>query len=151
MPANTTPRFTLTGNVTSDGTATSSSAMAPTLTTSVGDYTGVSANHKLCFTAGAEGSRLAGLHFEALGTNTGSAARVYINNGATNTTATNNSLVGKVTLPVTTASNTAGELPSDFMFPGGPIDLPAGFRIYAGLGVTVAAGWVVTPILGGNF
>ena len=126
--------------------------MAPTLTTAAADYTGVSANNALVFTADAtNGSRLVGLHFEAIGTNTQSVARVYVNNGSTNTTAANNSLVGKTTLPNSTASNTAPETVGNFTFPGGYIDLPPGFRVYVGLGTTVAAGWVVTPILGGDF
>ena len=148
MAKNFNPRYTIVGSNTSDG----ATAMAPTLTTAAADYTGISANNKLVFTSDAtNGGRLVGLHFDAIGTNTQSVARIYVNNGSTNTTAANNSLIGKLTLQGTTASNTVAETSADYTFPGGSIDLEPGFRIYVGLATTVAAGWVVTPILGGDF
>jgi hypothetical protein len=148
MAKNFNPRYTIAGSNGSD----SGTTMAPTLTTAAADYTGISANNKLVFTADAtNGSRLVGVHCEAVGTNTQSVLRVYVNNGSANTTAANNSLVGKVTLLGTTASNTVAEPSVDFMFAGGVCDLEPGFCIYAGLATTVAAGWVVTPILGGDF
>lgn len=148
MAKNTNPRYTISGDVSSNGTT----GMATGAVTATGDFTGVSANHVLVFTADAtNGGRLVGIHFEPTGTNTQSVARIYVNNGSTNTTATNNSLVGQITLPSTTTSNTAAFGNTDFIFAGGAIDLPAGFRIYMGLGTTVAASWVPTPILGGKF
>lgn len=149
MAKNTQPRFTVVGDFSSDG----STGMAPTFTTAAADYTGATATHnKVVFTADStNGGRLVGLHFEALGTNTQSVARVYINNGSANTTAANNSLVGKLTLPATTASATSAEASADFYFAGGAADLAPGWRVFVGLGTTVAAGWVVTPILGGEF
>ena len=148
MAKNTRPRFTITGDVSSDGSTT----MAPTLTTAAADYTGISANNKLVFSGDdTNGSRIVGLHFQAIGTNTQSVARVYYNNGSTNTTAANNSLAGALTLPATTASNTVAEATAEYYFPGGYADMSAGFNIYVGLATTVAAGWVVTPILGGEF
>lgn len=148
MAANTTPRFSLNGDYSSNN----STAMAPTLTTAAADYTGVSANNAQVFKSNAtNGGRIAGLHFEATGTNTQSVARIYVNNGSTQATATNNSLVGKITLPASTASNTVAEQTADFMFPGGVADLQAGFVVFCGLATTVAAGWVVTPIMGGQY
>lgn len=148
MAKNTSPRFTIAGDYSSNSTT----GMANTMTTAAADYTGASANNLLVFTADAtNGGRIVGIHFEATGTNTQSVARIYINNGSTNTTAANNSLVGKVTLPATTASNTVAEASADYYFPGGYADLQAGFRVYCGLATTVAAGWVATPILGGEF
>lgn len=149
MAKNTAPRFTVQGVTASD----SSTAMAPTFTTAAADYDGTTATHnKLVFTADAtNGARLSGIHFEAKGTNTQSVARIYVNNGSTNATATNNSLAGKITLPATTASNTVAEATADYIFPGGYIDLEPGFRIYVGLATTVSAGWVATPVMGGDF
>lgn len=148
MAKNTTPRYTINGNISSDNGTT----MAPTLTTAAADYTGASSDNKLVFTADAtNGSRLLGLHFESKGSNTASVGRIYTNNGTDHTTASNNSLQGKVMLPATTASNTQPEPPADFYFPGGAIDLPPGTQVYVGLATTVSAGWVVTPIQGGNF
>ena len=148
MPANTAPRYTIIGDFSSD----SATAMAPTFTTAAANYTGVDGtNNRIVFTASANGSRLVGLHFAAIGTNTQSVARIYINNGSVNTTAANNSYVGALTLPATAASNTVAEASADFYFPGGYADLPASWRVYVGLATTVAAGWVCTPILGGEF
>jgi len=127
--------------------------MAPTFTTAAADYTGATATHnKLVFTAHAtNGSRIVGLRFKAIGTNTQSVARIFINNGSANTTASNNSFFDEQVLPATTAIATTTTVTIDWYAPGGYLDLEAGFRIYVGLGTTVAAGWVVTPILGGDF
>lgn len=142
-----TPRYTANPNMSSDG----ATGMAPTLTTAAADYTGISANNQLVFTAGTNGSRIVGLKFAAIGTNVQSVARIYVNNGSTNTTAGNNSLIGAVTLPATTASNTVAEPTATYMFDGGALDIEANWRIYVGLATTVAAGWRVTPILGGDY
>lgn len=148
MPANTAPRYTISGDFASN----SGTTMAPTFTTAAADYTGATATHnKIVFTAGTNGSRIVGLHFAAIGTNTQSVARVFVNNGSAATTAANNSYVGALTLPATTASNTVAESSADFYFPGGYADLPANWTILVGLATTVAAGWVCTPILGGEF
>lgn len=149
MAANTAPIYSIAGSVSSDGTATSSSAMAPTFTTAAADYTGATATHnKIVFTADAtNGGYLGRLRFKAIGTNTASVARVFINNGGANTSAANNSFYGEVSLPATTAIATAATIDVDYPmnFP-----LPLGFRIVVGLGTTVAAGWVCTPI-GGKY
>jgi hypothetical protein len=152
MAANTTPRFTLLGDVSSDGVTTSSAAMAPTFTTAAADYDGTTATHnKTVFTAGSEGSRIVGLRFKAKGSNVVTVARIFINNGSTPGTAANNSFFGEISLPATTASATASTPEIDYYFPAGHIDLPPGFKIIVGLGTTVAAGWVCTPIQGGKF
>lgn len=139
---NADPIYSRRGNTTSNGTT----GMAPTLTTAANDYTGISANNQLVFTADAtNGSYVQRLRFKAAGTNTASVARVYINNGSAATTATNNSFYGEIALPATTAIATTSTIDLDY-----PLNfaIPAGFRIYVGLGTTVAAGWVVTPIAG---
>lgn len=72
-------------------------------------------------------------------------ARVYINNGSTNGTASNNTFYGEVSLPATTATATAATVDVDY-----PLNfaLPPGYRLYVGLGTAVAAGWTVTTIGG---
>jgi len=149
MPANTAPRFTLIG---SNG-SNSSTAMAPTFTTAAADFTGATATHnKIVFTADAtNGSRLCGLRFKAIGTNAASVARIFINNGSAATTAANNSLFAEKSLTATTATAITSTIDLDYYFPGGYIDLEPSFRIVVGLATTVAAGWVVSPILGGDF
>ncbi len=141
MPANTSPIFTLTPDVSTNGTT----GMATDIVTATGDYTGISANHVLVHTAGANGSYVRKLKFKAKGTNIATVARVYLNNGATAATATNNSFFAEISLPATTASNTSAtveiELPMEFA-------LAASFRIYVGVATTVAAGWVCTAVAG---
>jgi hypothetical protein len=141
MAANTNPIFSISGDITSD----SVSAMSPTLTTAAADYTGISANNKLVLTVGANGGFVNKLRFKAIGTNVATVARVYFNNGSTNGTAANNGFFGEISLPATTASATAATIEVDY-----PINvaLNGGFKIYVGLGTTVAAGWVVTGVNG---
>ncbi len=144
MAANTNPIFSLLGQVSSD----SGTGMANTITTATGDYTGISANHKLVFTADpTNGSWLSRLRFKAIGTNTASVARIYLNNGSTSATATNNSFFGEVSLPATTATNTAATVEIDYPM---NIALNPGYRIYVGVATTVAAGWVCVGV-GGDY
>lgn len=144
MPANSDPIFTRLGDVSKDGTT----GMATDILTATGDYTGVSANHQLVFTADStNGGFVQRLRFKAKGTNVATVARIYLNNGSANTTATNNSFHGEVSLPATTATNTAAT--SDIDYPLN-IALGAGFRIYVGVATTVAAGWVCTAV-GGKY
>lgn len=142
MAGNADPIFSKSGDVSSDGTT----GMAPTITTAVGDYTGASADYKLVFTADAtNGGFIQRIRFKPAGTNIASLARIFINNGSANTTASNNSFYGDMTLPVSTASLTASMPELDYPL---NIALPAGFRIYVGVATTVAAGWYCTPIAG---
>jgi hypothetical protein len=141
MAANNSPNYVKKGNLTANGGTT----MVAGMVTATGDYTGVSANHVLAHTSGADGSYIKRIRFVATGTNTQSVARIYLNNGSTNTSAANNQFIGQVTLPGTTAINTAATSELDY-----PLDMmiPATFRIYIGLGTTVAASWVPTCIAG---
>jgi hypothetical protein len=154
MAANAAPRYTLVGDYSTNSTPTTSGTMGPVALTATGDFTGVSANHVKVFTGDtANGSRLGGLHFEAIGTNIQTVARIFVNNGGTPSTAGNNVLVGQLTLPATTTSNTTAVGSSDFTFPGagGYADIPPGYTVWVGLGTTVGAGWEISPILGGKF
>ena len=101
----------------------------------------------LAGTAGAQGAIIDTLYFKALGTNAGATvARIFINNGADPTTASNNSLILEVDLAITAASNSASNT--------GYIDtrlrglvLPIGYKIYWCLGTAAAAGWcLVAPL-----
>jgi hypothetical protein len=144
MPGNNTPIYSKSGDVSANGTT----GMASTMTTAANDYTGVSANNLLVFTADAtNGGFVQRLRFKAIGTNVATVARIYLNNGSANTTATNNSFYGEVSLPATTSIATAATVDIDY-----PINfaLNAGFRLYVGLGTTVAAGWVCVAV-GGKY
>lgn len=140
--ANRIPVYSVGGDNSSD----SSTTMAPTFTTAAADYTGATATHnKLVFTAGANGSFVQRLRFKAIGTNVATVARVFINNGSANTTAANNSFYGELSLPATTASSTAATVEIDYPM---NLALTPNFRIYVGLGTTVAAGWVCMAVAG---
>ena len=141
---NVQPIWIAKGDLTNNGTT----GMNQGITLAAADYTGISANNTLVFTAGADGARVERLKFTPAGTNVATVARIYINNGGVNTTATNNTLIGEMTLPATTASAVAALISPEFVLSGGALALPPTFRIYVGLGTAVAAGWVVTPIAG---
>jgi hypothetical protein len=87
------------------------------------------------------------IRFRSLGTNVVTVGRVWINNGSTTATASNNTLWDEITLNATTVSQTAAlatqELPLN-------IALPAGYIIYVTLGTGVAAGFDVT-VIGGKY
>lgn len=104
----------------------------------------------LCFTADAtEGSFLQYIKCKTspAGNNVQTVARVWINNGATTGTATNQSLFAEATLAATTASSTAqvGEqsIPMN-------IALPPGYRVYITIATAVANGWAFTGV-GGKY
>lgn len=143
MAANNNPIFSITGSVSNNA----STGMNQLITAAANDYTGAGANNSLVFTAGTNGSFVQRLRFKAGGTNIASVARVFINNASSNTTATNNVFYGELSLPATTATAVAATADFDYVM---NIAIPAGFKIYVGLGTAVAAGWVVTTI-GGNY
>ena len=144
MAANTAPIFSLQGEVATNGTT----GMSQLVLNAANDYTGIDADVTLVFTADAtNGSYVKKLRFKAGGTNTASVARIYLNNGSSAGTATNNAFYGEISLPATTATAVAATIDLDYIM---DIALPPGFRIYFGLGTAVAAGWVCTAI-GGNY
>jgi hypothetical protein len=101
----------------------------------------------LVFTAGDKGGYVQRMRFRALGTNIATVARVFINNGATTATASNNVLWDEISLAATSISETSAlatyEIPLNFA-------LPAGYRLYVTLGTGVAAGYSITCI-GGKY
>lgn len=144
MPGNTDPIYSKIGDVSNNGTT----GMNQLITAAANDYTGAGANNSLIFTADStNGSFVQRIRLKAGGTNVASVARVFINNGSANTTAANNVFYGEISLPATTANATAATVEIDY-----PLNfaLPAGFRIYIGLGTAVAAGWVAT-VVGGKY
>lgn len=114
----------------------------------VSDYDGTGANNVVIFTADAtNGGFIQRLRLKAKGTNAVSVARIYINNGSANTTATNNSFYGELSLPATTAITTAATVDVDY-----PMNfaIPAGYKIVVGISAAsaLATGWSVTTIAG---
>ena len=123
-----------------------STAMATT--TAYDGTTAVGTAMALAFTAGANGSRIDQIQMRfastngaaASGTSAATVVRVWINNGSANTTAGNNAFFGEVALPATSvaAASTTANQNYLILLPVGGLNLPAGYKIYAGL--TVAAG-----------
>jgi hypothetical protein len=141
MPANNQPIFTRLADV-----QWTTSAMTVANTTT--DLT--AGTSYLAFTADAtNGGYVQRIRFRTLGTNSNAtAARIWVNNGATTATAANNALIDEITLPSTTVSQVASqanyELPLNFA-------LPAGYRIYVTLGTApTSAGWNAT-VIGGKY
>ncbi len=137
MAANTAPIFTATPSI----QWTDSMSIANTTK----DMTTGSAY--LTFTAGVSGSFVQRLRFRTLGTNVASVARVWINNGQSTASFTNNTLWDELSLPATTVTETAAqsnyELPLNFA-------LPSNYRLYITLGTGVAAGWDAIAV-GGDY
>jgi hypothetical protein len=139
MAGNTTPIFSRIGAIGGIGSTTLA-------TVSAADYSGVGAQNILVFTSDAtNGGFVQRVRLKAIGTNVATVARIYINNGSTNGTAANNVFYGEISLPATTAATTAATVDIDYPL---NIALPAGYKLYVGLGATVAAGWVVSVIAG---
>jgi len=136
MTANTAPIYSVSANI---------SWATAALVTAVTAVTGVGATN--VFTAGSNGSRVEKIRFRALGTNVATVARVFINNGSTLATATNNILWEEITLPATTLSQTT-QLLNQEIYLG--FALPAGYTLAVTIGTTVAAGYAVS-VIGGNY
>lgn len=130
MPANTNPVFPIvpvmpmgqvitTANTAKDGTGT-------VLT---------------LYTAGANGSKLSGVQVAYTGTSVATVLRLFINNGGSNAVAANNSLFKSITVPANTLSEVAAaaDISVDLS-----LTLPAGYRLLATIGTTVAAGLALT-------
>lgn len=112
----------------------------------------------LIFTADASnGGRVERIRAVPLGTNTASVLRIFINNGSDPTTAANNTMYAQATLAATTNSEVAAltmvEFPNALTIADGtafPLVLPPGYRLYATIGTTVAAGYAVCAV-GGSY
>jgi hypothetical protein len=132
MAANTLPAFSLTANISSCTLSAANTAKDGTGTTGT------------AFTADAtNGSNLVFIRCVALGSNTASVARFFVNNGSSSATPANNFSLGEVSLPATTLSEVGATQSVDFAC---GIWLPAGYKILVALGTAVAAGWAFTAV-----
>lgn len=135
MPANTSPIYTLTPNI---GFANLLAVDANTALDGTGTVSTV-------FTAGANGGFVTNIIVKSSTTTATSAAgtlRIWINNGSTSGTATNNTLIKEFILTAVTASSTASTL--NFEFPLN-YQLPAGYKIIVTVATMAAStGWQFT-------
>lgn len=109
------------------------------------DGTGTTA---LIMTADAvEGGNLGLITCEPVGTNVATVLRVFLNNGSTPATAANNSLIGQISLPATTLSETSTATMQgvERVFNRA---IPPGYRVYVCLATAVAAGWQISTASG---
>ena len=103
MAANTAPIFSRQGDI--EGSAV--------LTTAAADYTGQGVNNTNVFVAGTDGSFIQRLRFKALGTNTASVARIFLNNGLSPRVTTLSAVSGT---PTGTPSSSGGTLATGAYF-----------------------------------
>lgn len=160
MPVTATPIFAQTPNV---GALNVRLSTAMTNTTAFDGTQAAGTAMALVYTAGANGSRVDQITCRlastngaaASGTSSATVVRFWINNGAVNTTATNNTFFGEVAIPATavTALGTTALITYPLLLPLGGLNLPASYRIYAGL--TVAAGGtniaIAVDAIGGDY
>ncbi len=112
-------------------------------------YDATAANAAIVFSASISGSFVQRVRFKASGSTTATAARIFINNGQATGSAANNVLFDEITLPLTSATQTAAtavyELPVNAA-------LPAGYRILATLATAQSAGggWYASAV-GGSY
>lgn len=149
MSANSDPIYSKVGDIQWSGTsALFSSAMTAG---NVSSYDGTDANVKQIFLADATNGgyvqRIRAKCCALTGTSAASVLRIWINNGSTNATAVNNVLVGEVGLPAVTNTVVAATPDVELTL---NIALPAGYKLYAGLGTAVTTGWAVVTI-GGKY
>jgi|SRR6185437_7745933 len=137
MAANTTPIFILTPRVSWASTGTSANTNL--------DGTGTVAT---VFTAsGANGSKIEKVILEALGSNTGTVVRLFVNNGSATSTAANNALVYEVAMASNSLSQTAASSRVEVAL---DLALPSGYTLTATTGTAISTGIMVTCV-GGDY
>jgi hypothetical protein len=142
MSANTAPIFTLTPHIEwaqgiGTGTANTATDGSGTLNTNIWSI----------FTATTNGSKVSHIRVKQLGTNVASLIRVFINNGSTNATPANSTLVAEIATPAITISQSANNLDQVYELDE---DLPNGYRLLVTVATQVSGGFDVTA-LGGDY
>ena len=100
------------------------------------------------FTADAtNGSKIETVTLANMGTNVATVIRFFVNNGSTNTTAANNSLVYEVTWATYAASQVAATTPVTW---NANLYLPANYKLNVTIGTAIASG-VMVNAQGGDY
>lgn len=160
MAVTATPIFAQTMNV---GALNAIISTAMTNTTAFDGTMATGTAMALVFTAGIDGARIDQIMCRlastngatASGTSNATVVRFWLNNGSANTTAGNNIFLGEVAIPATavTALATGALTTYPLTLPTNGLNIPASYRIYAGL--TVAAGGtniaIAVSAFGGNY
>jgi hypothetical protein len=125
--------------------------------------TAVGTAQALCFTAGTNGARVDQIQVfysstngaAASGTSSATTIRFWINNGSTNATAGNNAYLGAVALPAAAVVAAGTTVLSSYtiQLPLGGLNLPAGYKIYAGMTVAIGGTNIAAAVnvLGGDY
>ena len=146
MPANTAPIFALTPvNTWLSGVAANSATPGVTANTTKDGSSGTV--YGPIFTGGANGSRIDFVRLRALGTNSATVCRVWLNNGGVTTTAANNALLTEVTIATTTLSEIGALVENTITLNQ---SIPAGYKIYLTFGTATAAGFHAITV-GGDY
>lgn len=132
MAANTTPIFPLTPIIT----------VGKTLLTANTAKDGTGAVVTL-YTAGVNGSKISEIQVCYTGTSVATVLRLFINNGADPTVATNNTLYKSITVPANTLSEVAAAADVTTAM---ALLLPASYKLLATIGTTIAAPIAVTAL-----
>ena len=132
MPANTSPIYSITGDVQSVASNNSGLIVGPSANTA---QDGTGANIYKLFTAGANGSYVQKVRFRPVGSPAATVCRIFVSSSTT-TNATNTWLYDEITLPAVTLSQTAAssvfELPINFA-------LPASYLLYVTFGTSTGS------------
>jgi len=143
MAANTSPIYSIAGDVTSVAANNTGLVVGPTANTA---QDGSGTLYKM-FTAGANGSYIQKIRFRPVGSPAATVARVFISSSST-TSSTVTWLYDEITLPAVTLSQTAAssvfELPMNFA-------LPASYLLYVTFGTSTGSagtGYSVVTIAG---
>ena len=150
MPSNIDPVYSKTGRHANGGTATTFRISTSTANTAFDGTGTLDTSIWEAFKADAtNGSFLRSIVAKITSTGAGVASvlRLWINNGSTNATNTNNGLYKEITLPAITANQTSAT--PDFEIPCN-IMLPAGYRILYAFGTAPVNTWMVFGV-GGDY
>ena len=137
MAANTTPIFSRVAKI----------GFAHNITAANTNKDGTGTVDEVFAADAAEGSYLRYLAVRPKGANVASVLRVFLNNGGSNTTASNNTLINEISLPATSLTEVAAL--SGLVVPM-ELALPAGWRVLVTIGTAVAGGYAVTGV-GGDY
>lgn len=130
MPANTSPIFGLTPHI--------SGIQIPVTANTAKDGTGTVAT---IFTAGANGSKIERVFLQHMGSNTATVIRFFVNNGSSQSVATNNYLVHEEAMATWANSETAASTSTVWNC---NLILAPGYKLNAVVGTTVASGIMAT-------
>lgn len=150
MPSNIDPVYSKTGRFGAGGTSTTFRIAGSTANTNFDGTGTLDTDIWIAFTADAtNGSFLRSIKAKIRSTGVGVASvlRLFINNGSTNATNTNNALFAELSLPAITATQTAAT--PDFEIPMN-IMLPPSYRVLFTFGTAPVNTWIVFGV-GGDY